>query len=402
MIRLIVYLVILLISVWIGLHLKAHPGSVLFVYQHWSVEMPLWFFLFGALIIFMIFHFILQVFRYFCSISGRYQSWSSRKRNRWARNKTSQGLIELTEGNWQRAEQLLVQSCKYSETPLINYLAAAKAAQEQGAYDRRDNLLRKAHASTPGAEVAVGLTQAQLQLGHQQMEQALATLRHLQRIVPQHPYVLKLLARLYGSMGDWQSLTDLLPDLRKRKVISSLESADLEQRIYQELLQAAGKSAEGNALTDTWKQLPKSLQKQPQLIETYARQLLTNGKNDEAEVILRDAIKRHWDNHLVELYGLTNASNCTKQIETAEHWLKHQKNNAALLLCLGRLCIRQKLWGKGREFLEKSVSLDPKPEAYRELGLLLEEIGEANDALAAYRKGLVKQGNEVVIAGNGK
>ena len=40
-------------------------------------------------------------------------------------------------------------------------MAAARAAQELGAYDRRDEYLRLAHDTTPDAEVAIGIVQAE-------------------------------------------------------------------------------------------------------------------------------------------------------------------------------------------------------------------------------------------------
>ena len=41
--RFIFYLFLLLAAVWLGLKIKADPGYALFAYQHWTVEMPLWF-----------------------------------------------------------------------------------------------------------------------------------------------------------------------------------------------------------------------------------------------------------------------------------------------------------------------------------------------------------------------
>ena len=65
--------------------------------------------------------------------------------------------------------------------PLINYLGAAKAAQEQGAFERRDNLLQKAYRVAPEADLAIGLTQAELEIEQHQFEHAMATLNHLRK-----------------------------------------------------------------------------------------------------------------------------------------------------------------------------------------------------------------------------
>jgi len=57
-------------------------------------------------------------------------------------------------------------------------------------------------------------------------------------------------------------------------------------------------------------------------------------------------------------------------------------------LVLGRLCLRSRLWGKARSYLETSIGVQPSPEAYQELGLLLEQMGELEQAMVHYRAGL--------------
>ena len=45
-----------------------------------------------------------------------------------------------------------------SDTPLINYLAAARASHEMGDGERSDELLNEAVTTTKGADLAVGIT----------------------------------------------------------------------------------------------------------------------------------------------------------------------------------------------------------------------------------------------------
>ena len=123
---------------------------------------------------------------------------------------TRKGLIEYSEGYWQKAKNHLIQALPNTDTPLLNYLTAARAAQKMGDSQLRDHYLREAQQSMPEAKIAVELTQAQLQLANHQWEQALATLRHLHDLAPQHPYVLKLLMNLYKEVRDWPQLIAIL------------------------------------------------------------------------------------------------------------------------------------------------------------------------------------------------
>ncbi len=131
------------------------------------------------------------------------------------------GLIEYAEGRFQQAEKIFLQQIEYSDNRLLAYLSAARAAQQLGAHDRRDDYLLKAHLEAPEAEVAIGLTKAELQLAHDQNEQALATLTTLNEQVENHPYVLTLLANTYKHLHDWDNLKTILPALKKHTKLSA-------------------------------------------------------------------------------------------------------------------------------------------------------------------------------------
>jgi len=385
--RFIIFLLVLIAAVWLGITIAKDPGFALFAYNNWTVEMPLW--LAGLLLVtaFLVGYGFIQLFKAFANVGKRIKGWRLDHKINSALRKTNRGLLELAEGKWETAEQLLIAGVEHNNTPLINYLAAARAAQEQGAYERRDDYLRLAHESTPGAEVAVSLTQAQLQLSHHQLEHGLATLRHLQNVVPRHAYVLKLLKQLYGELGDWKSLLELLPELRKRKVISAENIDQLEKQVYHGILIDAVNNQDKKELDKLWKNIPRNLHQEKALVIPYVESLLGFGDHHAAETILRDCLKNSWDSELVSLYGLVKSEKPAKQMEIAENWLRSHGNSPALLLCLARICMRNQFWGKTKDYLQTSIELEPTAAAYAELGKLYEELGKAQNALACYRKG---------------
>jgi HemY protein len=63
----------------------------------------------------------------------------------------------------------------------------------------------------------------------------------------------------------------------------------------------------------------------------------------------------------------------------------HHKQDAGLLLALGKLCFQQKLWGKAQSYLEASNSITPSHAAYTALGLLAERMGNADEAFKYYQ-----------------
>lgn len=384
--KLIIYFLILLVSVWLGLKIATDPGYLLIAYQKFTIEMPLWLAVVGLILAFLILYVLSRFISNIRALGPRLKSWSRRRRAQNAWQRTQRGLIALAAGDWQRAQKDLVHSLPYSENPLLNYLAAARAAQAQGDYLKRDEYLRLARAKSRLGELALGLTQAELQLHHQQLEQALVTLQHLQQISPNHEVVLRLLKRTYLRLQDWHALELLLPQLAKRHVLTENQLHKLSTTVFQGLLNKANQQSV-DTLQTVWDRIPKNLRYEPTILKIYIQRLATQ-QPDEAEQLLRQAIQKNSDKLLIDAYGKIISNDINKQLRTAEGWLKTLDKNAALLLTLGRLCKANQLWGKARSYFEASLGIAPSTEAYFELATLLEQLGEKERALEYYREGI--------------
>ncbi|HSW69991.1 MAG TPA: heme biosynthesis HemY N-terminal domain-containing protein [Gammaproteobacteria bacterium] len=385
--RFIVFIIILILSVWLGLQIAQDPGLALLTYHNWSVEMPLWFAVLSLIALMVVLYLIVRFFDSIDHSFYRWKSWLRFRRKNKACSKTNRGLLELIEGHWKNAENYLLEGIDQSDAPLINYLAAAKAAHELGAYDKRDKYLHQAHNLAPQADVAIGLTQAQLQFDQGQLEQALATLNHLRTIVPLHPVVLKLLEKLYVRLADWKNLLTLIPALRKAKIFTPDQLDHLEQNIYQELMIAASSKLDSlKNLREFWMTVPRRLQKNPRIVYFYTEHLLHYPEAaNEAEELINKTVKKSWDSDLVKVYGQIVSTHPKKQLSIAERWLKLYPHQAMLLLTLGRLCLRCQLWGKARTYLDDSLKLAILPETYIEYGKLFEQLGDMSAAAENYR-----------------
>jgi HemY protein len=137
-----------------------------------------------------------------------------------------------------------------------------------------------------------------------------------------------------------------------------------------------------------WDSLPRRLRGDVELNRAYARALIRAGELIAAEAALRDALRSNWDEELLALYGLAVGEHPKRQLGRVEDWLAERGESAALLLTAGRLCTVAKLWGKARGYFESSIVLGGRPEAYEELGKLLRQLDEGEDALRAYSDGL--------------
>ena len=321
----------------------------------------------------------------FIYLGGRHKQRLTEK----AHLSLSQGLIEYAEGRFDQAEKILLQQVKYSDNRLLAYLSAARAAQQLGAHDRRDEYLRKAHIEAPNADVAIGLTKAELQLAHNQNEQALATLTQLNQLSENHTYVLSLLASTYKHLQDWDNLKDILPALKKHGNLSAESFLSFEIIVCNGLLANLAKSRDSSLLINFWDETPHHLKALPAVLEHYAKQLINVDAAGEAEKVLRLYLNKNWQDSSIVLYSELDVMVDNKQLEMAESWLEDHQHNTWLLLALGNMCISRSLWGKARSYLEASISINPMPENYLKLARLLEEhMEEPAAAQEYYRQGL--------------
>jgi HemY protein len=338
--------------------------------------------LFAVLVLIKLWELIKNLFIYF----------GSRRKQRLtekAHTSLTQGFIEYAEGRFEHSEKILLQHVKYSDNRLLVYLTAARAAQQLGAHERRDEYLRKAHLEAPDADIAIGLTKAELQLAHDQIEQALATLEQINSLSENHPYVLTLLANTYKHLQDWDSLKQILPALKKHRKLSTENFLRFEVAVCEGQLTNLARSDDSSLLIDFWNETSSHLKNIPQVTEKYARLLISVKAAGEAETILRHYLDKNWHESTIILYSELDVMVDNSQLEAAEAWLEDHQQNAWLLLALGKMCISRSLWGKARNYLEASISIRPMPENYLRLARLLEEhMDEPAAAQEYYRQGL--------------
>jgi len=381
---LIYFTIFLILAVLLGLAIYTDPGYTLLAYHHWTLEMPLWATLLILIILFFVLHYSIRFIHYLTSIRRRLHIWKEERHLNRSLSFTEKGLLEIAEGRWEVAEDLLIKGVKKSRIPIINYLNAARAAQALTAYDRRDEYLNEAYNCAPQYEDAISLTKAQLLLDQEQFELARSALIQLEKSIPNHEYLLQLLKKLYLRTKDWKPLLTLLPKLKKNKLIDEHAFFELELKAAQHLLdQLVG---DNEATKKLWKKMPSQLQRSPKLLYPYCQTLLLAKEYSLATKLLSDALNHEWSDRLCELYGSIKSTQPEKLLTQGEKWLKHQKQNPILLLALGKLAIQLKHWAKAEEYINLSLKQRGTADTYHILGLLYQETKQPDKALWAYRQ----------------
>ena len=383
------FIIVLIASASLSLLVLQDPGYVLISYDVWSVETTLSLTVLALLAFYFVLYYLIRLFATLWHFPEHLHGWSSNRESSRARGSLHLGLITLAEGRWKNAERYLTKRIKSSEAPILNYLGAARAAQQSGDLEKRDHYLKLAHSCTNTSDLAVDLTQAELQIAQGQSEQALATLTLLGKPGRKNHYVLNLLKNLYLEFKDWENLKKLLPELRKNHVMNGQELDELETTILTNLIQQAGNNNDLPALQSIWSIVPKRFRIKEDMLVAYSEYLNKLESGEEAEKLIRKALKRNWYQPLVRLYGLTLGYYPHKQLSHAEAWHKQHAHDPVLLLTLGRLCIRGQELEKAREYLKSSIQIEPATETYRVLGELLEKCDDKEGAMRCYRQGML-------------
>ncbi len=396
MIRLIMILILLVAGGWWVVDLVlSNPGTTSIVWggaDGQLIKMKTATLLLGVLALCIIFYIATRFLIHLFGLGKRLRRMRETRLAGKASRSLTQGLIQLAEGHWDKAEKMLTEYAAYSETPLLNYLTAARAAHMQNNPERRDKLLRLAIENDSHAQIAVGVSQAEMQMSGAQLEQAHATLLNLREIAPKNTYVLKLYAKTLYQQENWDELLRLLPELVKHKLLDSTSTNRNMQTVQSAALRGAFEKYAAKQETDKlqllWSEIPQPIKDQPETVRLYAEALHKAGEDKLCTQLIMDNCRETQNDKLIALYSRLYHPNLERAIKQGEKWLADNPENPTNLMLLARLHKQQNLWGIAKFYYESSLNQSPDPEGYLELAELLETMGEPENAQQCYRTGL--------------
>lgn len=393
--RLALYLVLLVVVLGaLGWAVAQSPGYVLVTYDRFRYESTLWVTLGLALALWLLALLLNRALGLLMASLGWANPWSRRHRMRRAARAAREGQRELAEGRWEQALAHLRLAAERDDRPLAHYLGAARAANELGQHEQADALLERAAQREPEAALAVGLSRARLLIDRGEYPAARDLLESLHREHPRHVQVLRLLQQVQVQLQAWVAIAGLLPELRKLRVLPAARLDELERLAWIAALEQPGsESAEDHGealgrLQQRWQDVPSRLRGDASVVRSYVDGLVRVGEEARAEEVLQATLRKHYDLDLVERYGRVQGADPARQLGLAEGWLKDHPEDPELLLALGRLAARNRLWGKARDYLEASLRQAHRPETCAELARLLAHLGETERSNHYFQQGL--------------
>jgi len=372
------------------------PGYVLIGLGHWSLETSVVFFAVAQIITFFLLYVLFRSIGVLLRLPAKLKHRGKNIKFNRSQEALISGLVDSAEGNWEKAEKILIKHASNSGAPLLHYLTAARAAQSRGAIEKRDEYLRKATEQSGETDIAVGLTQAELHLSANQFDQALETITKLHSIDSGHASVLKLLHQTYRRVGDWEGLRKLIPSLHQNKILMEAEVKLLETETFSSLLKQAAEQGDAEKTQQLWATVPEHVQSFQGISTIYFATMIEVGAGALIEQDIAQSLVKSWDETLLVLFANIQSKDYQKQLQTAEQWLAIHSSSAVLLRVLGKICIKCKQMEKAEQYLTKSVAIEPTVAAYQMLGDVLIEKDDKDKASDSYRKGLELASSEIV------
>ncbi|MEZ7830943.1 MAG: heme biosynthesis HemY N-terminal domain-containing protein [Gammaproteobacteria bacterium] len=376
--------IVLALLVSLNLGFPGDPGYLLIAFGSTTFETSLFALLVAFIVLYVVIKLILIVLRWINPWQlirfGRNYKENLRANSR---SKTIEGLLYFTRGSWESSYNLLKKGMKDSDASVVNYLAAAYAAHQQGNKEAWMNCLETAEEKYPAARSTINSLKAQLLFKSNQLEQCVAVLQQMKTRSLNDASLLQLLKEVYLKLNDWEQLEKLLPALEKNNVIDNEEAELMRVRIFMENLYWTSNqrvdfsNAElGAQLEKAWKKGPALYKQDERIVKHYVEILFKLDQKEQAGKAIEVALNKNWSNELIKRYGELDFGTPHRQLIIAESWIQGRPGNASLLVTLGRLAMRNELWGKAREYFDTSIEVAPQAEAHGELARLLKCLGE--------------------------
>lgn len=374
------------LAVAVALGARTNDGYVLLVVPPWRAEISLNLFIIVLLAILFVLYVGMRALAITFGLPKRVREYQAQRQRESAGLVFQDAVRLLFEGRFGQALKKATEAHGAGTAPGLSALIAARAAQRMREPEKQQYWLEHAKTDDPRTEAATLMLDAEMANEARRFDEALAALEKLQGKQGRHIAALRLELRARQGVGDWDGVLKLARQLVKRDALPAEVVREIRTQAH--LGNIAKRVADQGKLTAYLRTVPED-ERGRRVVLAAARALVGQGAEAEAQKLIEtvlDAIKDDdWQPDLVAIYGRLTNSEQTARIAKAEAWLRRHPDDARLLKALGRMCLRQRLWGKAQSYLEASLSVAPSQQAHLELARLFDLLERPEEANKHYR-----------------
>jgi HemY protein len=371
------------LAVAVALGARLNEGYVLLVFPPYRAEVSLNLFLLGSAGLFLALYFSLRTLAITFGLPRRVQAYRRRRQREKAGEVFQDAVRLLFEGRFGQALKRASESHAAGTAPGLSALIAARAAQRMRESEKQQEWMARAKSDDPRTEAATLMLEAEMMNEARRFDAALAALERLQG---RHIAALRLELRALQGAGKWDAVLKLARQLEKKDALPAEVVREIKTQAHLENI--ASRQHDADALQAYLRSLPGA-EHGRRLAFAAATALAGQGADVAAQRVIEAALGApgaDWMPELVAIYGGLS-QNVAARIALAEKWLPEHPDDAGLLLALGRMCLRHRLWGKAQSYLEASLAVNESREAHLELAQLCDQLEKTEAANQHYRAG---------------
>lgn len=385
MIRLLLLAVIIFAGILIGPSLMGHDTYVLIAVNGWTMETSLVVMIMMVILFYALLQFAEWALVNTIAMWGRTRHWFGWRKERIAQQKTLDGVLEFAAGHFSQAEQLSVTHVKHSKEPLLNYFTAINAAATQGKTEQRDDYIQQALEFAPD-NTALIATKLKFLVEAGDYENAKNWLELQSDKIAKHTDLLPLALKVREYFGEWEAVIDLYDAMLKHRLITPPEHQAQIRRSYAAKLSCLNTS-NLETVTQGYKSIPRKYRNDIDIFCEYAKLVI---KLDQATLIEKELFKRltkQLSKNLLDVITLCPA-------KEASLWsgrligFENYHNNADFIDAIVTLSVLDRQWQIAKEWLLKSIQIEPSVLRYQKLAQIQQELGEGSGALDSFNKAL--------------
>jgi HemY protein len=366
-------------------------GNVVFFYPPYRVDLSLNFFIVAMLVLFALMFVIISTVRTTLAMPGRVEQYRATRQLRESGRALQEALKAYLEGRFGRAEKSATRASLAPEYAGLAALIGARSAHRLQQNRRRDEWLTAAGDYSALRTARLMTTVELLAEDNRQIDEALAAISELNSHGIKHAQALRLALRVQQSARNWPEVLRLVRLLDKHNALHPTLSRRLRDMSYEALLPKAAEDME--SLKKLWAAVPAADRLSAGVAAVAANAFMKVGRQQEAADIIEKALAVQWDARLLRAYrncaAPEGSATLLAQIENGEHWARERPNDPELLLVLGALCLKQKLWGKAQRHLEEAMAGTAErgiaQEAHLRLAQMHEALNQSEAAAVHYR-----------------
>ena len=359
--RLFGLLVLLTLAVGAAMLLQLSWGNITLWVPPYRIDFSLQAAVIGLFLALVATLMIARILSGFLELPARVQRYRRRRQQEVRLQALSQMILDYFEGRFARAIKQSNQlkddlGLRQASAGTIAAANAITASAAHAMHDRplRDNAIEELNRLAVGSSkdqladqaAVAALLAAEFALDERKGQQALIALAPLTQKESRQVHTMRLALRANQQVGNWDEVLRIARLLMNRKAITPTVAIHYKQRV-----------------ADAW---------------------IADGRHQEAIALIEQVLKNNWDSGLAMRYGRCEGV-AKDQLTQLERWLKAHPQDPELHWALGRLCQRERLWGKARLHLETSLRVRPMVETHLALAEIAESLSE-NDTAALHWK----------------